>query len=265
MDCVGVVAKFGGLKPRMPIGLTRPNRTEPEIGFVELVRDGTAHSWETIRNLVPTRRTRIAGLLEDISVPFSDSDFLRQLPDLEIELRKRIVSAWCEQYVVPSLRSLSLETVLHNISSWVAPYYVCRLLDGFDFNYDCTDAPTGSLMGAATMSVKTDVDFSIVEFAIGTTDVVLHYQSELFRQRIVPSYCGFVEDSIADQLIVNPCSHLTDELKEMLFESIRQVRELIKNSSQDFLPFFNAVQANLERLYSHHRNGSFDPDEFGEP
>ena len=60
-----------------------------------------------------------------------------------------------------------METVVHNISSWVAPYYVCRLLDGFDFNYDCTDAPTGSLMGAATMSVKTDVDFSIVEFAIG--------------------------------------------------------------------------------------------------
>ena len=200
MDCVGVVAKIGGLKPRMPIGLTRPNRTEPEIGFVELVRDGTAHSWETIRNLVPTRRTRIAGLLEDISVPFSDSEFLRQLPDLEIELRKRIVSAWCEQYVVPALRSFSLETVVHNISSWVAPYYVCRLLDGFDFNYDCTDAPTGSLMGAATMSVKTDVDFSIVEFAIGTTDVVLHYQSELFRQRIVPSYVSVHDREVAWRL-----------------------------------------------------------------
>ena len=227
MDCVGSVASVPGLRLRRPAGLSRPQRDVPGIGKVELVRDGESHSWEVERQLVPTRMTRISGIWSTMSSIFQMNASCNKLPDLELDLRRRIANSWCELFAAPSDRALSIERVLDNLADWMIPYHIERLLDGFDFNYDCTDAPDGSLLGACTISVKVTTNLSIVEFAAGHIDDVVHYQSELFRQRIIPLDCGFVEDSVADQLITSPCWHLDEDQKGLLFDSIRQTRELV--------------------------------------
>lgn len=265
MDCVGTAASVPGLQIRRPVGLRRPQRDVPGIGTLELMRDGNSHSWETLQQLVPTRMTRISGLLERNEPDLADERFIQELPGLELDLRRRIANVWCEQFAAPSNRSLSVETVLHNLSDWMIPYHIERLLDGFDLHYDCTDAPDGSLLGTCCISVKVTSDLSIVEFAAGNVDDVVHYQSGLFRQRVIPLDCGFVEDSVADQLIVSPCWDLDDDQKELLFDSIRQTRALVDRCREQNRQFLHAALANLNRLYWYHRNGALRPEEFGEP
>tara|TARA_R110002073_G_scaffold80260_4_gene193413 strand:+ start:5294 stop:6091 length:798 start_codon:yes stop_codon:yes gene_type:complete len=265
MDCVSVVATVPGLRFRRPTGLTRPQRDVAGIGKLELVLDGESHSWEVLRQLVPTRMTRISGMLEHHESELSDERFVQELLVLELGVRRRIANAWCEHFAAPSDRPLSKELVLDNLADWMIPYHIQRLPDGFDFNYDCTDAPNGSLLGACSISAKVTPDLSVVEFAVGNMEEIVHYQSELFRQRIIPPDCGFVEDSIADQLIVSPCWHLDDNQQELLFDSIRQTRELVDCCTEQNRQFLNAALSNLERLYWHHRKSSLRPEQYGEP
>ena len=262
MDCVGIPARLDRYRVRRPSGLTRPRRVVPLIGEVELVRQGNSHSWEANRQLARTTITRIAGLLSDDESELTDERFVEELPEMEAGIRQRLIDAWCGLLAAPHLAQSESIPRVHEL---VFPYRIERLPDGFEFAYDCTDVPGGSLHGVCFLSAKVASELSIIEFAVCTTENAVFLQSEAYRQRLIPNDCGFVQDSVADQLIASPCWDLEGDEKSMLLDSIRQTRALLEQSTGDSSRFLSAAHLCLMRLYRHHQDGSVDPQQFGEP
>lgn len=264
MDCVGSPANIKTLLPRRPIGLKRPTRNVPGIGIAELVREGNASLWEVHRQIVPTRNTRVSGLLQDIDCEQSDEEFIANLSSIELDVRSRFAQAWSGSLLAASERSESNGAAVQNISKSIAPYHIERLLDGYEFSFDCTDTPGGNLMGATHVQIKTNWNYSIIELGVCGLEELVFLQAEMFRQRVIPSDCGFVQDSVADRFACLDCRPLNNELEELLLESIQQVRALRIEYTQNH-HFLDALVSNLDRLHQFHREGEIESEDFDEP
>lgn len=248
VDCVSEARSVPGLKPRRLKGLRRPTKTIEGLGTVELAREERCHSWQLSYAFVPSRVTLIDSVLRE-SEPNAEAEavsFMSRLIASERSLRERACRARYYEFIDEGARSVSFEPILENLDEWMAPFRIERIgSSGTSLKYDCRDAPNHTLLGFEQMNISLGDNWSIDGISCFTSGVADHLRIAAYRQRVIPTGCGFVADSIADRFIVNTYITPTPELTSLLEQSIEQTSNLLAKAPGAHQPYLQCAHSLL--------------------
>lgn len=224
---------------RRPAGLKRPTHEHPSLGTVEKVFNDGMRFWQGQRHLAGNRITRIDRLVDDWNEENINEavEFVAMLQKEERRLREQVIQQRFAAVPVGANATPSLDEIIKNLDEWMAPWEIDRESDGeWSMNCDCLDAPGGKLLGCYRIRVMVDNKQSVSRVQ-PDTDLFSFDDQPSFCQRIIPSNCGYVADSVADQFIASRPVKLTPPLCELLRRSLEETQTLRGSAALNAQPF----------------------------
>lgn len=175
-------------------------------------------------------------------------NFLARFMREEREIREQILEIRIREGTAPESSQIDQSAIRANLDLWMAPWLVDRSSAGrYSVDYDCLDAPNGQLLGAGYIHALVEPDGRVSKAHFN--EMFSGFSAEMFRQRIIPAGCGFVENCIADQFITDRIIRFTPDLERLLKQSMVEVESLLREAPNEAHSFLREAIRILRELY----------------